>query len=96
MEDHTYFTAAAAGTEYKAQIAVEGSQIGTGANRGLTAYFPRMKLITDPGYSLAGTGINEHVLVFDCIGAAANPTGMNDTNPYVEFIIPTTATSLLA
>lgn len=96
LEDHTYYTAAAAGTEYKALIAVEGSQIGTGANRGLTTYFPRLKLIQDPAYNLASTGQNDHVLVFDALAAASNPTGMNDINPYFEFIIPTTSTSLLA
>lgn len=95
MADHTWYTAAAAGTEYKAQIAVEGAQIGTGVNRGLTTFFPRLKLIQDPTYDLGSLGHNPHVLNFEAITATANPTGMNSTLPYAQ-VINTVSTNLLA
>ncbi|MCA9811713.1 MAG: hypothetical protein KC483_02500 [Nitrosarchaeum sp.] len=84
--DNTYLTAADAGTEYKAMLELEGDQIGTGDNQKFGIYLPRLKLIEEPDYSLTSPGDNPHTLVFDCLVAASNPTGMSSTMPYIEYV----------
>lgn len=84
--DNTYFTAWNAGTEYKSLFRVEGSQIGTGSNKSLTVYVPRMKLLEIPDYNVTENGTNPLTLTFEILAASANPTGMNSTLPYVELV----------
>lgn len=93
--DHTYLTAADAGTEYKCSMIMEGAQIGSGENNTFAIYVPRMKIIDQPGHSVTDTGQNPLSITFNCLVAASNPTGLNSTYPYFE-IINTTSTSLLA
>lgn len=95
LDTFTYITAANAGTTYKADLEVTGSQIGTGVNRSIKALFPYLRLVEDPQFTYANPGINEFVITFDAMERSANPTGMSSTMPYFE-IINTLATSLLA
>lgn len=81
----TYFTAQAAGTEYKAYLSVEGTQIGAGDNKSMIAYLPRLKIIQDPEYNVTDPGNNPHSVVFMVLAATANPTGMSDNLPYFTF-----------
>lgn len=93
LADHTYFTAAAAGTTYKSSLTIEGTSYGTD-NRTFAIYLPLMKLIQDPEYNVTEDGNNPHVLRFQLLAASAAPTGMNDTTPYFEFINSKTAAYL--
>ena len=91
----TYFTAKNAGTEYKCKLSVDGAQIGSGTNKSIIFYIPRMKIVDDPVYNIGGPFLNPHSITFECLQATANPTGMSSKYPYFE-ITTTTATSLLA
>ena len=86
LEDHTWFTAAEAGTEYKARFQFLGSQIGTGSNQTFRMFFPRLQIIDDPEYTATTPGNNKHVVTYTAMQATTNPTGMNAVNPYVEYI----------
>lgn len=86
LEDHTWFTAAESGTEYKAKFKFEGSQIGTGANQKFEIFFPRLQIVDDPEYTATTPGNNKHIVTYTAMQATTSPTGMNDTNPYVEYI----------
>lgn len=85
LEDHTWFTAAEAGTEYKAGFMFEGDQIGAGDNEGFRLYFPRLQIVDDPEYTATSPGQNKHIVTYMAMPATANPTGMNDVHPYVEY-----------
>jgi hypothetical protein len=85
LEDHTWLTAAEAGTEYKAGFVFEGTQIGTGANQGFRLYFPRLQIVDDPEYTATTPGNNKHIVTYTAMQATANPTGMDDKNPYIEY-----------
>ena len=78
LEDFTYFTAAQAGTEYKAQLNITDD---TSPYR-VRFYFPRLKIVEDPQYDLTTTATNEHVVTFKCLAASSNPTGMISTKPF--------------
>jgi hypothetical protein len=90
----TFFTAFAAGTEYKALFNIQGNAINAGDNEAITVYFPRLKLVTAPSDSVADAGDNGYTLVFKGLAASANPTGMNSVYPYVEFVNGNSATIL--
>jgi len=79
LSDLTYFTAAQAGTEYKAMLDIQDD---TSPYR-MRVYFPRLKIVEDPEYNLTTTATNEHVITFKCLAAASNPTGMVDTTPFI-------------
>lgn len=93
--DQTWFTAFRNSTTYKAKLALSGTQIGTGSNKSFNAFFPSLQLTTDPKADVQNEGNNPSQLVFECVQAAANPTGMSSTYPYFE-IINTLATSSIA
>jgi hypothetical protein len=76
--------AAQAGTEYKALLDVQGTQIASGDNRTIVVNMPRLKLVDTPDFSLASAGLNPVSLTFDVLDAAANPTGMTETRPYLD------------
>jgi hypothetical protein len=82
LSDLTYFTAADAGTEYKASFTVTGSLIGGSVYRKFVINIPRMKLIQDPKYDLTSTSVNPLQLTFKFLVASSNPTGMISTYPY--------------
>jgi len=85
--DKTYWTAWSAETTYKARINVEGSLIASGSvNKAFKFYFPVLKLIDPPDYSVTDAGFNTVTLNFKCFVASAAPTGMNSVYPYVELI----------
>lgn len=95
LEDHTYFGHWYNETALKCSLNIQGTQIGTGSNKGLTIYIPRMILVEEPSYALASEGINALTLKFRILAATANPTGMTSTYPYFE-VINGLSTSLLA
>lgn len=95
LADLTYFTAYDAGTEYKADFDIQGSQIGSGDNETFKILLPRLKIVNQPEYAIEEAGTNDLTVVFDCLVASANPTGMGSKYPYFE-VINGTATSLLA
>jgi hypothetical protein len=82
----TYFTAQDAETAYKCSFAIEGTQIGTGENKSITIYVPRMKVLATPSHSLAEVGENPLSVTFQIFKASANPTGMTSTYPYIEIV----------
>lgn len=86
LQDNTYFTAWEAETEYKAKFATYGSAIGTGENKSYSIYFPKLKLISYPSAPVSDGGRVPQTLEFAIFAAAANPTDMSDTTPYVELV----------
>lgn len=84
--DKTYWTAWDVGTVYKSRFNAEGTQIGAGVNKAIKIYLPLMKLIDPPDYSVTEAGFNTVTLNFNLYAAAANPTGMSSTYPYIELI----------
>ena len=95
LVDHAYYTIWSAETAQKAEVTVQGTQIGSGDNKTFKIILPRMLLVTEPTYALTDQGTNTLALNFRLLKAAANPTGMASTYPYFE-IINTLSTSLLA
>lgn len=95
LADHADFTIWSAETPQKCRFDVQGTQIGTGVNKAVTIYIPKMMLVTEPQYSLTSTGVNTVTLTYKIVQATANPTGMSSTLPYFE-IINGLSTSLLA
>lgn len=93
--DHTYWTAFAAETIYKAAFDVEGTQIGTGTNKTIRAQLPGLQLVTPPQYNLTQPGVNPSQLTFQLVKATSTPTGMTNTYPHFK-ITNGLATSLLA
>jgi len=85
LDDHTWFTAAEAGTEYKAGFSFEGAQIGSGTNYRFALFFPRLEIVQDPDYNPSEPGHNNHVVTYKSMEATANPTGMNSKMPYAEY-----------
>jgi hypothetical protein len=94
MADLTYFTAQAAGTEYKASLTITGDLITGSTYYSIVRNFPRMKIIQFPSYDLNNAGENPLTLVFTCLEAATAPTGMISTKPYT-LVTNTRATALL-
>lgn len=82
--DDTWYTAWAAGTEYKADFVVSGATIGGGFTYQWEFNFPRLKIVQDPQYAPSNPGENEMVVVFKSLVAAGAPTGMFDKYPYVR------------
>ncbi len=95
LDDMTWFTAYTAGTEYKSDFDIQGSQIGAGTNETFKLLIPRMKVVNAPEYGLEEIGENDLTVTFDCLVASSNPTGMTSKYPYFE-VTNTTTTSLLA
>lgn len=96
LADHAYYTIWSAETARKALIQIEGTQIGTGANKSFSIYIPRMLLVTEPQYALTDQGTNTLSMEFRLLKAATTPTGMSgSTYPYFE-IVNGLSTSLLA
>jgi hypothetical protein len=83
LEDFTFFTAAAAGTAYKASFQITGDVI-SGAKSYYTHFnFPYVKILDDPTHTVGSVSDNEHTVVFEALMAASAPTGMISTYPYV-------------
>lgn len=82
--DLTWFTAHQAGTEYKADIVITSSyNAAPGLPFAKVYRFPRLKLLSDPDFSLANAGRNPMTLVFTAMVATSVPTGMYSTYPAV-------------
>jgi hypothetical protein len=79
-----FFTAAQAGTEYKASITQTGSLIGGSNYYFMEFNFPRVKILQSPDYPLTSGGNNPLTVVFTAMVAASNPTGMISTYPYIR------------
>lgn len=95
LADHTWYDVWAAESAYKCRFTVEGSTIGSGTNKSLNVYIPRMQLISGPDYSVTQPGVNPVTYTFRISKASANPTGMSSTYPYFT-ITNGLSTSLLA
>lgn len=95
LADHTYFGYWYNETALKCALNIQGTQIGTGTNKAISIYIPKMILVQEPQYALTSEGINALTLSFRILAATANPTGMSSTYPYFE-IINGLSTSLLA
>ncbi len=85
LNNHTYYTFFANETPLKCRFTVEGTQIGTGINKTVDCYIPRMQLISGPSYAVASAGVNPITYTFRISAAATNPAGMASRFPY--FII---------
>jgi hypothetical protein len=86
LENINMFTAWNTEAYYKCKLEIEGSQIGTGLNKSWVEFCPRMKLVQTPTYPISNPGFNQVTFNFTLFEAAANPTGMNSTRPYLELI----------
>lgn len=96
LADHTLtFTEWAAQTYKKCKLNVQGTQIASGVNRAVTIYIPKMVQVGEPNYAITSEGVNEVTVTYRIVDAGSNPTGMNSTKPYFEFI-NTRSTSFLA
>lgn len=95
LADHTYFGYWYNETALKCSLNIQGTQIGTGVNKAITIYIPRMILVQEPQYALTSEGINALTMTFRIIAATSNPSGMSSVYPYFE-IINGLSTSLLA
>lgn len=82
--DDTWFTAADAGTDYKADFFVTGATIGGGFSYQYEFAFPLLRIVQDPTYNLTNAGENEMTVVYKCLVATAAPTGLLDKYPYVR------------
>lgn len=83
LQDLTWFDAQDGAKEYKAALVITGNLIGGSIYYKKQYFFPRLKVIKDPAYDLNTTAENPSTIVFDCIAATSNPTGMISTLPYV-------------
>lgn len=95
LADHTFYTYWQNETALKCSLNIQGTQIGSGVNRAITIYIPKMLLINEPKYAHTQPGVNPYTMNFQIIEATANPTGMTSKQPYFE-IINNLSTSLLA
>ena len=95
LDDHTYIAYHIAETGLKAKFTFEGSQIGSGSNKSLLIYIPRMQMLAHPQNDISSKGVNPAVYMFECGVADSNPSGMSSTMPYFE-IYNTSSTGLLA
>lgn len=82
LTDHAYYTYFANETSLKCRFTVEGTKIGSGINKAVDVYIPRMQLISGPSYAVATAGVNPVTYTFRISKAASNPTGMTSTYPY--------------
>lgn len=96
LEDLTWFEGHQDGDEYKARFVVEGPQIGaSGVNYRFEYNLPRLVIVSSPDFGLSSPGNNPLTVVFKCLAASANPTGMISVYPY--FLLRNArATSFLA
>ena len=80
-DGNTFWTGHDAGTEYKAQLSVQGPLI-SGANYHMFRWdLPKLKVVTEPQYSLSSTSVNPVTIEFEGFAASAAPTGMGSTLP---------------
>lgn len=82
LQELRFFTAAQAGTEYKARLTHTGSIIGGSKRYFIELNLPRLKIIQSPEYNITTSGNNPATITFQCLKAASAPTGMIDTYPY--------------
>lgn len=83
LADFTFFTAAEAGTAYKASFQITGEVITGAFSYFIHFNFPYLKVLEDPGYNLSSVSENEHTVVFEALMAATAPTGMLSVYPYI-------------
>lgn len=95
LADHTFFTVWNNQTAQKAKLSFQGTQIGSGTNKALNIFLPKIVLVNEPKYSVTNPGTNPLSMSFRALKASANPTGMTSTYPYFT-IVNTLATSLVA
>lgn len=82
-DGNTFWTAHDAGTEYKAQVNVQGALI-TGAHyHNLRLDFPKLKVVTEPQYALSSTSVNPVTIEFEGFVANSTPTGLGSAYPAV-------------
>lgn len=87
LADFTYFTAAQAGTEYKASLTCTGGVIGGGNNYTYQMLFPRLKIVESPQADLVNAGDNPLTVTFNCMVASSPATGMPiSVYPHIRII----------
>lgn len=94
LDDYTYFSGSAAGTEYKARLSISHPTLTYSD----IISWPRLKLIQDPQYNLSSPAVNPLTLVFKCLyvdQSLSVPAGMLDRYPY-EIVTNTKSTAYLA
>lgn len=95
LADNAFYTYWSNETALKCSLNIQGTQIGSGLNKQVTFYIPKMYLQQEPQYSVTSPGVNGVTMNFIIVGATANPSGMSSTLPYIE-LINNLSTSLLA
>lgn len=86
LDNIDFYLAWLNGDTFKCELAIEGSQIGTGNYKTYREVCPRMKLVQPPVYNVTESGFNSVDLTFTLLQASANPTGMVSTMPYTQII----------
>jgi hypothetical protein len=86
LEDLTYYTAVAAGTEYKMDVVIQGDLISGSTYRELTLLIPRCRIVTDPDFNVTTAGENPLTVTFRSLVASSTPSGMFDTYPHLRII----------
>ena len=86
LADLTYFTAVNAGTEYKADIVVQGTLISGSTYNTFIVLLPRLKIVTDPDYNPSSPGENPLTVKFRTLVASSVPSGMTSVYPSVNII----------
>lgn len=82
-DGNTFWTAHDAGTEYKAQLNVQGTLISGSNYHNLRLDFPKLKVVTEPQYALSSTSVNPVTIEFEGFVASSTPTGLGSTYPAI-------------
>lgn len=86
-QDHTFFAAHQAGTEFKARLNhVSSEAVGGTIYYALRIFFPRLKIVESPQNNLTSAGDNSETVVFQILEAASAPAGINSTTPLIEIV----------
>jgi hypothetical protein len=82
-DGNTFWTAHDAGTEYKAQLNCQGTLISGSNYHNLRLDFPKLKVVTEPKYSLSSTSVNPVTIELEGFVASSVPTGLGSVYPAV-------------
>jgi len=86
LADLTYFTAVNAGTEYKADLVVQGDLISGSTYNMFIIMLPRLKIVTDPDFNVTDPGENPLKVRFKSLVATSVPSGMTSVYPSINVI----------
>jgi len=83
QDDHTWIDWRDNETALKCSFDIQGSQIASGDNYTWKFFIPRM-IVTNVTTVVDSAGFNAFTVTCKLLKASANPSGMDDTYPYIE------------